>query len=73
MKPLDLYMLVTVWSYLMISYALLEVKFSGVMKVILDNFVCRKGIPFIFKNICIVRCSCGVVICLLAGELSATF
>ena len=50
LKPLDLYMLVTVWISLMILSVLFEIQFSAVSKVILDNFLCRKLIPFIFKN-----------------------
>ena len=47
LNPLAFYMFMTVWIYLMISYALLELYFYDVRKVIMDDFVCRKGMPFI--------------------------
>ena len=47
LKPLALYMLGDVWSYLVIFYAILEVNFSYIRKVVLDEFVCREGILFI--------------------------
>ena len=46
-KPLDLYMLLNVFNYLMMLSALFEVQFNAVRKVILVEFVWRKGIPFI--------------------------
>ena len=47
LKPLDFYMLVTVWIYLVILFVLFEIPFSSVRKVILDDFVCSKGILII--------------------------
>ena len=47
LKHLDLYMLLTVFNYLMILSVLFEVQFSDVRKVILDDFVWRKVILFI--------------------------
>ena len=47
LKPLSLYMLLTVLNSLMMLSALFEVKFSAVSKVILDYFVWRKCIPLI--------------------------
>ena len=47
LKPLDFYMLLTVFNYLTIFSALFEMQFSAVRKLILDDFVCRKGIQFI--------------------------
>ena len=49
--PLALYILLTVFNYLMMFSVLFEVQLSTVRKLILDEFVWRKGIPFIFKNI----------------------
>ena len=49
-KPLDLYMLVTVFNSLMILSLLFEMKISAVRKVILDDFVRTKFIPFILKK-----------------------
>ena len=31
----------------MILSAVLDIKFSAMMKMILDDFICRKGIPLI--------------------------
>ena len=47
LKPLDLYMLMTVLNYLMIFSMLFEMKVSAVRRVILNDFLWRKGIPFI--------------------------
>ena len=47
LKPLSLYMLLTVLNYLMMLYALFEVKFYDVIRVILYDIVWIKGIPFI--------------------------
>ena len=71
-KPFDLNMLVTVWSSWMILSTIIEIQISAVRKVILDDFVCRKGIPFILKK-CIVQCYCDIAIFLLVGELLANF
>ena len=48
LKPLSLYMLVTVLNYLMILLAIFEVQFSAVRKVKLDDFLWSKGIQFIY-------------------------
>ena len=48
LNPLALYMLVTVFNSLMFSSPLFEMQSSDVRKVILDDFVWGKGIPFIF-------------------------
>ena len=50
LKPLALYMLVTVFNYLMILSAIFEKKVSAVRKEIMDDFVWRKGILFILKK-----------------------
>ena len=46
LKPLAFYMLLTVFNYLTILSALFEMQFSAVRKVILDEFVQRKGTPY---------------------------
>ena len=51
LNPLTLYMLLTVGSSWMILSALLEIIFSAAKKVILDDFIYGKGIPFIFLNV----------------------
>ena len=47
LKPIAFYMLVTVFNSLMVFSVLFEVQSYDVSKVILDDFVWRKGIPFI--------------------------
>ena len=47
LKPLAFYMLVTVFIFLMILSVLFEIQISAVRKLILDEFVWRKGILFI--------------------------
>ena len=47
LKPLDFYILLTVWSSWMTFSVLLKIHFSPVRKVILDDFVCRRGITLI--------------------------
>ena len=64
LKPLALYMLVTVFNYLMILFVLFEIKFSAVRKVILDDFVWRKGIPNIYKK------SKYIFMCLWCSDIS---
>ena len=46
-KPLAMYMLSTMLDSLMMLFTLFEVQFYAGRKVILDEFVWRKGIPFI--------------------------
>ena len=48
LKTLKLYILVTVWSSLTMLYSLLEVQFYSARKVILDDFVFRTVIRFIY-------------------------
>ena len=50
LKPLALYVLLTVFNYLMMLSALFQVKLSAIIKVILYEFVWRKGITFILKT-----------------------
>ena len=47
LNSLALYMMLTVFNYLMVFPALFEVQLSAVSKAIVDDFVWRKGIPFI--------------------------
>ena len=68
LKPLALYMMLNVFNSLMIFSALFENQFSAVRKVLLDEFLWRKGIPFILKNQIIVRFSCYAEIYILAVE-----
>ena len=65
-------MLLTVFNYLMMMSTLFEVQFYAVRKVIFDDFVWGKGIPFILKNKNRVQCYCDAEIYMLAVEPLAT-
>ena len=47
LNRLALYIFLNVFNYLMILSVLFDIQFSAARKVILDEFVWRKGIPFI--------------------------
>ena len=49
LKPLALYMTLTMFNYLIMLSALFKMKFYAVRKVFLGDFVWRKGIMFLFK------------------------
>ena len=49
LKPLEFYMLLNVFNYLIMFSMIFEVQFYAVRKLILGDFVWRKGITFILK------------------------
>ena len=73
LKPLALYMLLTLFDSLMMLSELFEVNFSAVSKFILDDFVWSKGTPFILKNENRARCSCGAAMYMLVVKPLAPF
>ena len=57
----------------MIFSVLFKIQFSAVVKLIFDDFLCKKVISSVLKTLKYILCSCDVDICLLELKLSEPF